>query len=171
RYDRREARIISSADRAELMDISVTAAPIEWAGLFRDDQTRAQPLLVNGNISGRLLLSAYDGGILVETLAPLSAYPVTAATQGEILLEDAGLQVTGAFSWINSQIGIRLDPLEFTVDEEMAFRIDGHFSQIEDRIAARITANLPVFLRERFAGFFNLERGVRDGEFAGNTAA
>ncbi len=170
RYDRAEARITSTEDRAELMDISVTSAPIEWAGLFRDDQESAQPLLINGNISGRLLLSAYDGGLLVETLAPLSAYPVTAAAQGKVLLEDAGLQMSGAFSWIDSQIGLRLDPMEFTVDDQLAIRIDGNFSQIEDRIEARISANLPVFLREGFAGIYNLAAGMLAGEFEGNTA-
>lgn len=168
RYDRKEARITGTAERTDLMDIAVTTAPIEWIGLFRGEEAGNMPLLVDGNISGELLLSAFNGGILVETLAPLTAFPVTAAAQGNVLLEDAGLEVSGAFSWIDSEIGIRVDPLLFTVDKQMAIQIEGRYSQIENEFSARIQADLPVFLKEHIVSIENLSSGLLEAEVQGD---
>lgn len=167
RYHRESGNVKTPEEETPLLEIRANGAPVEWAGLLRSPEEEVQPILRRGDIFGRILVSGYEGGFLLETIEPLRAMPIDLARGGESALSGVGLELAGAASWIDGKVGVRLDPLEITVNGNRALFFDGAFSQIEQRLEGRFQADLPLLLHQPGAGFRDLAEGRLSGEFAG----
>lgn len=166
RYHRESGRIEAPEQGATLMELSITGAPIEWAGLFRSAEEE-QPVLFGGEVIGTFRIGAFEGGLLAETVAPLVANPVSVSLGGQMLLKDAGLLLNGAVSWVDGNVGARLEPLEFTIADRAAVVLRGRFSQLEEIVEGRLHADLPVVLNQPGPGMKNLTSGTIDAEARG----
>lgn len=170
RYHRDTGRVESPSERTELLEVTARGAPIEWAGLFRDPEAERRLMLMGGDIVGRIMVSAHQGGLLVETVEPLRGDSISVATRGELRLADAGLLLNGAVSWIEGNVGLRLDPLEISASGKPALQINGSFSQIEELIEGRLYADVATLLAQPGLAVRDLVSGEIDAEFRGSLA-
>jgi hypothetical protein len=169
RYHRETQRFASAEGEKELlMEILLEGTPIEWAGLFRGDEEADRLIFTGGDVAGRLLLSAQNGGLVAEIPESLEASGINASAAGLTLISDAGWRTEGALSWVDGQIGVRLDPMVFTLKGREVARLSGRFSQIEEIVTLRLQADLPPILSQPGIGPTNLVRGRLEGEFEGH---
>ncbi|HLS27833.1 MAG TPA: hypothetical protein VK041_04230 [Opitutales bacterium] len=158
-YDLESERLEGEDGRLDLAEIVIHALPIEWANLFLTEQ---ETTVEGGAVTGRLLVSSEDGGILFDLTDPFRAEGIAVTTGGEVLLNEVAFLVGGSGSFAAGEFQATVEPLELSAEGQNFLNGSAQIASTGP-IEANLSANLPLLLNlPMLSDLNNLSSGRAD---------